>query len=218
MGFFSSFVAMAIALLGTAACAVGAFYVFLLTILHLTQDRREPPVVLSTIPFISPILGMVKWSMDFYPHMRQKFRDLPIYTLRMPGTRIYVINSLELIPMVQRQWRTLIFGPISVQAAQAAMGSSDEALAIMRDDMVTEHGFINGMIKATHPAIGGGLGLDELNTATFRVFDDMLGQISSTKTVNLFEWVSRTIMRATTDAIFGPQNPMRDTENLMAWE
>lgn len=35
-------------------------------------------------------------------------------------TRIYVTNSLDLVPVVQRQWRTLIFGPISVQAAQAA--------------------------------------------------------------------------------------------------
>ncbi|KAK6223942.1 hypothetical protein LQW54_000087 [Pestalotiopsis sp. IQ-011] len=53
----------------------------------------------------------------------------------------------------------------------------------MEDDMVTEHSFINGMIKATHPAISGGLGLDELNAATFRVFDDLLRQIPSTKTV-----------------------------------
>jgi hypothetical protein len=49
---------------------VAASYVFLWALLHLTQDNKEPPVVSSSIPFISPILGMIRWSMDFYPHMR----------------------------------------------------------------------------------------------------------------------------------------------------
>lgn len=57
---------MTITLFCTAACAMGAIYVFLLTILHLTQDRRESPVVLSTFRFVSPILDMVKRSMGFY--------------------------------------------------------------------------------------------------------------------------------------------------------
>lgn len=37
-------------------------------------------------------------------------------------------------------------------------------------------------------------------------------------TDNMFEWIGAQIMRATTDAVYGPDNPMRQTENLEAWQ
>lgn len=49
---------------------IAATYVFFRALLHLNQDSKEPPVVSSSIPFLSPILGMIRWSMDYYPHMR----------------------------------------------------------------------------------------------------------------------------------------------------
>lgn len=160
---------------------------------------------------------VIQWSKDFYVHMREQYRDLPIYTLRIPGARLYVINSLDLIPVVQRQWRTLIFAPIQVKAAKAAMGASKEALAIMESDMVTEKGFMSGMVKATHPTMINGPALDALNTRAFEVFDKALGQIPSPTTVSMYDWISRLIMQATTEAIYGPSNPMRDRRNLEAW-
>lgn len=84
---------------------------------------------------------------------RERYQHLPIYTLRLPGTRLYVINSLDLIPTVQRQWRTLLFPPVSIKAAKAAMGASNAAIAILEHDMVTDKGFILGMVKATYPTM-----------------------------------------------------------------
>ncbi|KAK7734693.1 hypothetical protein SLS53_007797 [Cytospora paraplurivora] len=196
---------------------IAATYVFLQALLHLTQDSKEPPVVSSSVPFPSPILGMIRWSMDYYPHMREQHRDLPIYTLRIPGTRIYVINSLELIPVVQRQWRTLVFAPIQVKAAQAAMGASKDAVAILEHDMVSEQGFVNGMVKATHPTMSTGPALDALNAKAFEVFDETLEQLTALTTINLYEWIGKQIMRATTDAVYGPANPLRNAQNLEAW-
>lgn len=65
---------------------------------------------------------------------REQHRKLLMYTLRLPGTRLYIINSLDLIPVVQRQWRTLLFAPIQVKAVQAAMGASKDAVAVLRHD------------------------------------------------------------------------------------
>lgn len=160
---------------------------------------------------------VVQWSKDFYVHMREEHRNLPIYTLRIPGVRLYVINSLDLIPVVQRQWRTLIFAPIQVKAAKAAMGASKKALDIMGSDMVTEKGFMSGMVKATHPTMSSGPALDALNARSFEVFDKALRQLSSPTTVSMYDWISRLIMRATTEAIYGPSNPMRDSRSLEAW-
>lgn len=160
---------------------------------------------------------MIQYSKDFYSHMREQNPRLPIYTLRLPGVRIYVINSLDLIPVVQRQWRTLIFAPIQVKAAKAAMDASKEALAIMESDMVTEQGFMSGMVKATHPTMSSGPALDSLNTRAFEVFDKALRQLSTPTTVNMYDWIGRLVMQATTEAIYGPSNPMRERRNLEAW-
>lgn len=143
---------------------------------------------------------------------------MPIYTLRIPGTRLYVINSLNLIPVVQRQWRTLLFPPIQVKAAYAAMGTSKDVIAIMKYDMITEHGFVEGMIKSTHPTMNNGQSLDSLNAKAFEIFDQSLRRFSVPTTVYMFEWISEYIIRATTDAVYGPYNPMRDAENLEAWQ
>jgi hypothetical protein len=149
--------------------------------------------------------------------MREQHRDLPIYTLRIPGARIYAINSLDLIPAVQRQWRTLIFAPIQVKAAKAAVGASKKALTIMENDLVTEKGFMSGMVKATHPTMTNGPALDALNNRSFEVFDKSLKQLSTPTTVNMYDWIGRLAMQATTEAVYGPSNPMRDRRNLEAW-
>ncbi|KAG8161707.1 hypothetical protein KVR01_008694 [Diaporthe batatas] len=203
--------------IATLVCGAVAAYVLAWSLLHLTQGRDEPPVLLTSVPFMSPILGMIQWSKDFYSHMREQNQDLPIYTLRLPGVRIYAINSLDLIPAVQRQWRKLIFAPIQVKAAKAAMGASKEALGIMERDLVTEQGFMGGMVKATHPTMSSGPALDTLNTSSFEVFDKAMKQLSTPTTVNMYDWISRLIMQATTEAIYGPSNPMRNRRNLDAW-
>ncbi|CAG8973519.1 hypothetical protein HYALB_00002844 [Hymenoscyphus albidus] len=146
----------------------------------------------------------------------KKASNLPIYTPRIPGVRLSVINSLDLVPVVQRQWRTLIFAPIQVKAAQAAMGASKGAVEVMNRDFVTENGFINGMVKATHPSMIKGPALNALNSKAFEIFDDAL-RFERPSTVNLFVWVGKIIMHATTDAIYGPSNPMRDGKNLEGW-
>lgn len=121
---------------------------------------------------------------------------------------------------MQREWRTLIFAPIQIQAAQVAMGVGKTTIAIMNRDLVTENGFVNGMVKATHLTMRNGPSLDRLNSEASRVFNKTLEQIETTSTANiaLFKWVERQIMLATTDAVYGPANPMRNSHNLDAWQ
>ncbi|TVY39967.1 hypothetical protein LCER1_G008990, partial [Lachnellula cervina] len=96
------------------------------------------------------------------------------------------------------------------------MGASNEAVAILKHDMITEHGFVHGMFKSTHPTMNGPA-LDVLNAKTVEVFDKALRQFATPTKVNLFEWIGKQIMRATTDAIYGPFNPMREDQNIEAW-
>lgn len=65
------------------------------------------------------------------------------------------------------------------------MGASKDSVAILKHDMVTEHGFVNGMVKVTHPTMSNGPALDALNDKVFEVFDEALR--NSPTTVNMYE-------------------------------
>ncbi|KAH7303800.1 cytochrome P450 [Stachybotrys elegans] len=198
---------------------LGATYAFFWAWLQLTQDAREPKAVSTSIPFLSPILSMVYHSMGFYSHMRDLYPRLPIYTLRIPGVRLYVINSANLIPAVQKQWRTLLFPPIQARAAKTAMGASKEALDILCHDMVTDEGFVPKFIKKIYPTLSSGPALNDLNQKATQVLIDTMARfaIQGPAIVNLNEFVTEQIFYATTDGIYGPKNPMRDPDNYSAW-
>lgn len=56
-----------------AAVALGGFtaiYVFLRLILYFTQDAREPPAILTSVPFFGPLLGMLTEKSDFHRRLR----------------------------------------------------------------------------------------------------------------------------------------------------
>ncbi|KXX76315.1 hypothetical protein MMYC01_205326 [Madurella mycetomatis] len=56
--------------LAATVWAITATYIFFSAVLQLAQDAKKPTLVATTIPFLSPILGMIRWSMGFYRHMR----------------------------------------------------------------------------------------------------------------------------------------------------
>jgi hypothetical protein len=57
---------------------------------------------------------------------------------------------------------------ICAHSGQGSAGTGKHAIDILKHDMVTEHGFINGMIKATHPTMSKGPALNALNTKLSR--------------------------------------------------
>lgn len=103
------------------------------------------------------------------------------------------------------------------------MGASKVAIAILEQDLITERGFINGMVKATHPTMSNGPNLDALNAKAFGVLDKALQEFvrdapPASRTINLYKWLGEQIMHATTEAVYGPSNPMREADNLRAWQ
>lgn len=152
-------------------------------------------------------------------HIRDRY-GLPIYTLRMPGQRIYVVNSLPLILAVQRHPKTASFAPIQIQAADAVMGVSPAGNAIIGSEKTTEDGgYLATFVPSTHPALSPGPGLDALNGSAIRYFSSAAERLASSgaTTVDLFSWVRRQIFMATTESMYGPENPFRDPALVQAW-
>ncbi|KAM7215317.1 cholesterol 7-alpha-monooxygenase [Rhypophila decipiens] len=175
-------------------------------------------MVETTIPFLSPILGMATRKGDFYPCLRKKYK-LPIYTLRMPGSKLYVINSTALLSLVQRQYRTLSFTPIEAKAARDLMGCSDTASKIINLDPTKYGSYLMSFAKAIHPALALSIHLDAMNRVSVQRISDVFDELQATapKKVNLFEWASHSMLLVSTDAVFGSRNPFRASALEEAW-
>ncbi|XP_044724297.1 cytochrome p450 domain-containing protein [Hirsutella rhossiliensis] len=161
---------------------------------------------------------MIRYKADVYKRLRDKY-GLPIYTLRMPGARIYVVNSTALIPVVQRQFRTVAFTPFAARAFKFAMGGSKTANDIIAVDMTEDHGYLMSFDKAIHPAVTPGPALDAMNLASIQNVAASLDELrrQGPSTISMFKWIQHAVLLSTTDAVYGPQNPYKDPAMEAAW-
>ncbi|KAF4622730.1 hypothetical protein G7Y89_g14296 [Cudoniella acicularis] len=198
-----------------------------------TQDKNEPPVLGNSIPFLSPVLGIARQRTNFMVQLRDKCPSVPIYTLRLPGSRIYVINSPSLASVVQRQKRVIAFEPIPAQAAARMMGVSKAGVEVISRNCTTDESYFGTFLRATYPALAPGNGLEAMNRAAVEVLAVSMerlerwegeGEIKveikekiKVTEVDLWDWVRHEVLMATTEAIYGPDNPFRDPANERAW-
>ncbi|KAI0444733.1 cytochrome P450 [Xylaria telfairii] len=197
---------------------LAATYLFLHFLLYLTQDVREPPSIANGVPFFSPLIGMIREKSNFYLRLRDSYK-LPIYTLRLPFTRIYVVNSTDLIPLLQKKWRTISFAAIGANIG-SLVGMSKEAIEVMHEDITSEHGFSVSWPRFIMPAMSLGKDLDAMNRAAITVFATETEKLRAqgVAVVGLGEWSRQAMVAATTEAVWGCQNPYRDIHVVEAWK
>ena len=137
----------------------------------------------------------------------------------MPGSRIYVINSTALIPVVQRQFRTLAFTAIESKFAQDLMGVSNSTHEIISHNLVHDEGYLMTFPKYIHSAISAGPALDAMNRRSVEVIAESLDRWArgGPRTVKMFRWTRHELLMATTEGVYGPKNPYRDPAMEEAW-
>ncbi|KAI0121937.1 cytochrome P450 [Daldinia grandis] len=201
-----------------ALTGIVATYIFLRFLLHLTQDAREPPAIEVGVPFFGPLIGMFREKSRFYIRLRDTYK-LPIYTLRMPFSRMYIVNATELIPTLQKQWRIISFAAIAADAGHL-VGMSKEAVKIMHQDLTSEEGFSISWPKYIAPVMGPGEDLDAINRRSIEVFSTDMERLRAQGAVQvgLWQWSRRIMVESTTEAVWGPQNPYRDPVIAEAWK
>ncbi|KAK8004850.1 hypothetical protein PG990_010887 [Apiospora arundinis] len=197
---------------------VGLIYVFLRIFLNFTQDAREPPAIEMGLPYIGPLIGMIREKSRFHLRLRDQYR-LPIYTLRMPFQRMYIVNSPGLVPELQKQWRAVSFAAIAADAG-SVVGMSKEAVRIMHEDLMSEHGFSVSWPRFIAPSMAPGKDLDTISRRAVDVLSAELEALRAEATpitVGLWGWSRKIMEAATTEAVWGPQNPYRDSGIAEAW-
>ncbi|KAF7950961.1 uncharacterized protein EAE97_002513 [Botrytis byssoidea] len=198
--------------LAIVATGVIAVYGFLHALLHYTQDESEPPLISTSLPFIGTMIQLSRKKTKFYIELRNK-HDLPIYTLRIPGARLYVVNSMSLIPVVQRQYKDLAFPPLEAMGAMSVCGSSKIANDILNANTNGEEGdwgYSMTFYKTIHKPLSPGPELDAMNRIMAQNITASLDGIKGKLVVSLFDFIKREIAIAMTDSVYGPQNSFKD--------
>lgn len=121
--------------------------------------------------------------------------------------------------MLQKQWRTVSFAAIAADAG-FTVGMSKEAVKIMHQDLKSEHGFSVSWPRFIIPAMSPGKDLDAINRRSAEVIADVLNSLKEKGPVRhgLSQWSREIMVRATTEVVWGPQNPYRDPAVVEAWK
>lgn len=79
-------------------------------------------------------------------------------------------------------------------------------------DALKDNGALFGTPHLFHPSLDPGPQLDILNRTSVKIVASSLSNFAEKgpSTISLFDWISRQVMAATTESVYGPQNPFRD--------
>ena len=135
----------------------------------------------------------------------------------MPHGKTYVVNSLDLVNSVQRNWKTLSFTPFVAFFLKTLCKPSKIASDIVDRNIFAEDGpwgLFSDTHNAVYQALAPGPGLDELFASVVAYvsasLDELLGA-GDEVVIDLYGWIHQIITLASTNAVYGCQNPFKDT-------
>ncbi|KAL8848775.1 MAG: hypothetical protein Q9221_006246 [Calogaya cf. arnoldii] len=135
----------------------------------------------------------------------------------MLTSKLYVVNSVDLISSVQRIPKILAFPPMEAKFATTMCGSSKESDKILANNLNGEQGDW-GYFHDAHVSMGSALapgpGLDGMNRVMIQNIQHSLDKLESQEgqavLLKLGEWSRHEITMATTNSVYGQGNPFRD--------
>lgn len=135
---------------------------------------------------------------------------MPIASLPMLNGKMYVVWDGILVQSIHRN-RDLSFGPFIMDFAQRMLGYDDAA-----DKMVREGTFVEEFVASNHEGMSASH-VHRMNANALKYVAKKLHQITEDGIVirNLFHWARDVMTEATTEALYGPDNPFTKDASLI---
>ncbi|KAI1091098.1 cytochrome P450 [Rostrohypoxylon terebratum] len=190
----------------------------LLLTLHVGTTRKlhpsEPPILAPPIPLIGHLLGMALHGGRYIKNLGLRHRQHAIFTLPVPGSRIYVVADPALAASVQRASRVLSFTPIIPEVTERVLGLDKPTMDITRRHLDPlpgeERGFLADIQDMVYAWLSPGSYLEELSLAAAREMREEISavDVSRAETVDLLAWVRHLVTVSTAKYLYGPENPI----------
>ncbi|KAI7782080.1 hypothetical protein LA080_013888 [Diaporthe eres] len=190
-----------------------------------SQDPREPPLAPQSIPIIGHMVGLSRSKFNYYVDLSRQTGS-PVFTMSLPGQKMYVVTRPGLIQAVQKQHRVLAFPPIEAKFASTVCGASREAQDILAKNVNGDEGDFGLSMEsyaAMRTALSPGPLLDDMNRAMIEEIAKSLDLLEpsrgESRKIGMYSWLRDAITTATTRSVYGPLNPYDDKEVADAfWE
>ncbi|KAF1954377.1 cytochrome P450 [Byssothecium circinans] len=184
-------------------------FIFLTRVLGPKRNAAEPPFIPMSVPYFGHLYGILVGQASYYVQLSKKYGH-QLYSLAMPGGRIYIVNSPDLISIIQKHPRVLSHWYIAAALTKNLGGISNEANAILLENARGDKGqnslVIDGM-KATHKAMSGEH-LDNMTLAAIRRAKNVIAESGpSPGKVELWDWVQHCFSLAVSSSVYGHNNP-----------
>ncbi|KAK8018122.1 cytochrome p450 protein [Apiospora marii] len=186
---------------------------------------REPPTITPTIPYVGHLLGMLFYGSRYIKQLGLRQKHTPIFTMFMPGSRMYVVTDPLLAAAVQR-CKTLSFTPLIPDITKNVLGLDDASVAIARMNIDPGPGEPRGFLADFHDLVARGMKPgEELNVLSRNAVSALkthldqqqayLMQHEPYREVDLLEWVRHIVTLATASHFFGSRNPISQDPELV---
>ena len=198
---------------------------------NVPHDAREPPLIPQPVSFVGHLLRILQDGSRYCSNIRRAPIDskptnqmdltrtsarfsLPLYTLRVPRSKIYIVSSPDIVAAVDRNSRNASFAPYVVEFAKRILAPSKEGLDALAANLNEENGAWgcrSETLKVMHATLTPGDDLDRTTQAFCDSLSSFLESNGSEKGApGLFSWVRKLTTRASTDAIYGTtRNPSK---------
>ncbi|EON98688.1 putative cytochrome p450 protein [Phaeoacremonium minimum UCRPA7] len=181
-----------------------------------SHDPREPPLAPQSIPIIGHMVGLARSKFNYHVDLSKRVNS-PLFTMPLPGQKMYVATTPELIQKVQKQHKTLAFPPVAAKFASKVCGTSREAQAILGVNVNGDEGDFGLSMEsaaAIRNALKPGPLLDDLNHAMIQEITKALDLLEpprgQSREIGMYAWLRAAITTATTRSVYGPLNPYDD--------
>ena len=152
-----------------------------------------------------------------------KKHNLPIYTLQTLTKRIYVVCSLDLVLAVQRDTRKLSLDPFIVNFIPRMfhLGKKDmEAVALNHDGDKGHWGYIPESHSSASSTLAPGPEMDRMIRTALEISISFFNELrlearDAGLETDLYGWTRQLVSLATTQAVYGPENPFRHEPSLV---
>ncbi len=194
--------------LGVAALALA----YLQPLFSVPKDRREPPLLHSSIPVIGHLLHLIKHGSDYLLELERHYHQ-SIYMLIIGKGRMYVVTSPEWAQAIHKSHKSLRFNTIVCQAMKNVFLMDEPAMELIEHNANGEDGTRSGILLEMHDMLGSVLApsqdLDDMNRS---ILSEVLPAINGlakngTQQIQLWGWLRYRFSVASTTAIWGPKNP-----------
>ena len=130
---------------------------------------------------------------------------------------MYIITKPDLIQVAQKMPKVLAFNPIKAKFAARMCGVSQKAEALVNENVNGDHGDTGMVMESfvlTKAALSSSTEFDEMNRQSLQEITASVNRLTSltskTARVKLMMWLRRNLTTASTNSVYGPQNPFKD--------